>query len=77
MRDLIAYCAQPARLRWTATTAVIVGTVLTLVNQGDVIATGAATWVTAVKIGANYLIPFIVGNIGLLAGRGQGNPPPA
>jgi hypothetical protein len=51
-------------------TALIVGTVLTLVNQVDVVARGEATSTTYLKCAANYLVPFIVANVGLLIGRG-------
>lgn len=47
--------------------ALVVGTVLTLVNQGSVIAGGDATVATWVRVGVNYLVPFIVSSIGYLA----------
>ncbi len=47
----------------------MVGTVLTAINQGDVIARGEATTTTLVKAALNYLVPFIVSNLGLLAGK--------
>jgi hypothetical protein len=46
-----------------------VGTLLTAINQADVILRGDATWATAAKAALNYLVPFIVSNLGLLAGR--------
>jgi hypothetical protein len=64
------YCLTPERLRRTALTALIVGTVLTLVNQVDVVAGGAATSTTYLKITANYIVPLVVSNVGLLIGRG-------
>jgi K+ transporter len=50
----------------TLTTALIVGTVLFLINQLDVVIAGGATWVTWMKSGVTYLVPFIVANIGIL-----------
>jgi hypothetical protein len=47
--------------------AVVVGTVLTVVNQGSVIAARDASTVTWVRVGVNYLVPFIVSSIGYLA----------
>jgi hypothetical protein len=44
-----------------------VGTVLTLVNQGAVLAAGdisAATWT---RVAVNYLVPFLVSSIAYLA----------
>lgn len=70
VRDAVAYCAVPVRLRRTSTIALVVGTILTLLNQGDVIVSGSATDATAIKAGLNYLVPFVVSNLGLLSGRG-------
>ncbi|MDP9386074.1 MAG: hypothetical protein M3P50_12775 [Actinomycetota bacterium] len=42
---------------------------LTAINQLDVILAGEATAVTAVKAGMNFLVPFVVSNLGLLSGR--------
>jgi hypothetical protein len=60
---------RPEHLRRTVRIALVVGTILTLINQADVIAGGDATTVTWLKAGANYLVPFIVSNLGLLAGK--------
>lgn len=46
--------------------ALVVGTALSLVNQGDVIAQGAADAVVALKVLANYLIPFLTSSTGAL-----------
>jgi hypothetical protein len=45
------------------------GVVLTLINQLDVIARGDANTVTFIKCGLNFLVPFVVSNLGLLTGR--------
>jgi hypothetical protein len=44
----------------------VVGTLLTLVNQFDALASGV-TAPTVLAIAANYLIPFIVGNLGAMS----------
>jgi SAM-dependent methyltransferase len=49
--------------------AAVVGTVLSLVNQGSVIAGGAATSGTWVRVAVNYIVPFLVASIGYLSGR--------
>ncbi|NUR27742.1 MAG: class I SAM-dependent methyltransferase [Catenulispora sp.] len=49
--------------------AVVVGTVLSLVNQGEVIAGGGATRGTWVRVAVNYLVPFLVASTGYLSGR--------
>lgn len=40
-----------------------VGTILSLVNQGEVILSGQATWLTWVRIVINYLVPYTVGSL--------------
>lgn len=47
--------------------ALIVGSLLSLVNQGEVLASGDATIATGVRIVINYLIPFTVASVGYLA----------
>jgi len=46
--------------------ASVVGTWLTIINQGGVIANGSIPWL---KVGLNYLTPFTVTSIGFLAAR--------
>jgi hypothetical protein len=49
--------------------AAVVGTVLSLVNQGAVVLDGAATGGTWVQVAVNYIVPFLVASIGYLSGR--------
>lgn len=44
----------------------LVGTVLFLINQADVVFSGQATVATWVKIGLSYLVPFLVSNYGIV-----------
>ena len=55
-------------LRRTSRIALAVGTILTAINQGDVILGGHAATLTWVKVALNYCVPFVVANLGLLAG---------
>ena len=68
-RDACAYCARPQNLRRTVKIAFVVGVVLTVINQGGVIAAGQATTLTWVRCGLNFVVPFLVANAGLLSGR--------
>lgn len=68
-----AYCARPNHIRRTLKIALVVGMILTLINQSGVIFAGHATTVTWVRCGLNFVVPFVVSNLGLLAGR---RPPP-
>lgn len=47
--------------------ALVVGTILTLVNQGSVIIGGDASVVTWIRVAVNYLVPFVVASVGYLA----------
>jgi hypothetical protein len=68
VRDALSVILQPWHLRRTLTMALVVGTILTAINHADVIARGAATSATFAKVALNYLVPFIVSNLGPLAG---------
>jgi len=66
----LAYCARPQHLRRTVLIALLVGVVLTLINQSGVLFGGHATTITWIRCGLNFVVPFVVSNLGLLSGRG-------
>jgi hypothetical protein len=68
VRDALRTVLEPKHLRRTLTIAIVVGTILTAINLGDVILNGEATSATIAKAALNYVVPFIVSNLGLLAG---------
>ncbi len=68
-RAALAYCRRREHLRRTIRIALVVGIVLTAINQLDVILRGDATAITLIKCGLNFVVPFIVSNLGLLSGR--------
>ena len=68
-REALRICGRREHLRRTIRIALVVGTLLTLINQLDVILGGDATTLTWVKAGLNYFVPFVVSNLGLLAGK--------
>jgi len=68
-REAVAYCFTPHNLRRTVRIALIVGVLLTAINQGAVITAGHATAGTWVRSGLNFVVPFLVSNAGLLSGR--------
>ena len=67
--EALSICMRREHLRRTVRIALVVGVVLTLINQADVIIRGDATAVTGVKIALNFCVPFVVSNLGLLAGK--------
>jgi hypothetical protein len=68
-REALRYCLQRRHLRRTVGIALVGGSVLTAINQLDVIARADATKTTWIKCGLNFLVPFVVSNLGLLSGR--------
>jgi hypothetical protein len=54
-------------IRRTLTTAVVVGTLLSAINEGYLVAQGEVSAGTWARIAANYLIPFMVANVGVLS----------
>jgi hypothetical protein len=69
LRDACGFCLQRRHLRRTIRIALVVGVVLTAINQGGVIASGHATLATWVRCALNFAVPFLVSNAGLLGGR--------
>jgi hypothetical protein len=67
--EALRICARREHLRQTLTIALIVGTILGLINHGNTILDGDATGETWLKVGLTYCVPFIVSNLGLLAGK--------
>ena len=54
-------------MRRTITVALIVGTLLTLINQGDRIASGDIDAAMGLKVLANFLIPWCVSSVGYVS----------
>lgn len=69
VREAVAYCLRRRHLRRTLKIALVVGVVLTVINQIDVIVGGQATAWTWVKCGMNFVVPFVVSNLGVLSAR--------
>jgi len=65
----VAFCAQRRNLRRTVRIALVVGLLLTLINQGAVITSGHATAATWLRCGLNLVVPFLVSNAGLLSSQ--------
>jgi hypothetical protein len=74
-RSCVEHCGDAAAMRRTITVALIVGTLLTLINQGDRIAAGEVDLAVAMKVLANYLIPWCVSSIGYISARRPAAPP--
>jgi len=59
-----------ATVRSAAPIALVVGTWLSLMNQGEPILRGTIPWV---KVALNYATPFAVASLGFLAARRRSN----
>lgn len=68
-RKALAIVLRREHLRRTLAIALVVGTILMLINHFDTIVSGEATSATWVKVALTYCVPFVVSNLGLLAGK--------
>jgi hypothetical protein len=65
--EALALVSSGPILRRSIIVALVVGTLLSVINQLGVITAGSATGATWVRIAANYAIPFVVSSIGALS----------
>jgi len=56
-------------VRAAAPVALVVGSLLSLVNLGSTLVHDGLTGALALKVDVNYLTPFVVASIGYLAAR--------
>jgi hypothetical protein len=70
-REAVRVVAHRPHLKATVRIALIVGTVLFVINQLDVVLSGNATTSTWVKGAITYLVPFVVSNLGILTATRQ------
>jgi hypothetical protein len=61
-------------LRRSGLIAVVVGTVLTAINQGDILLAGHWSPALAWKLPLTYAVPFIVATLGALGAGKMPNP---
>lgn len=67
--DRCRFCARPENLKATTRIALVVGVVLTGINEGDAFAAGHVNSLLVAKVPLNFVVPFVVSNLGLLAAR--------
>jgi hypothetical protein len=71
-QDSGARCGRHALVYWpvcgrATKVALVVGTILMVINQGDVLLSGHLTALVAAKIGLTYVIPYSVSSYSALA----------
>jgi low temperature requirement protein LtrA len=64
-----AHLGDPAARGHCLRIALVVGTILALINQGDAIVQGQLSAILAVKLALDYVVPFVVSSAGFVAGR--------
>jgi hypothetical protein len=64
--EILWVCLDVRNLTQCIAAALIVGTILFLINQADVVFGGRATTFTWIKVGLSYLVPFFVANYGIV-----------
>ena len=77
MFELWRSACRPPVFRRCVVVALVVGTLLSLLNQGDVIIVGRFNRVIALRIIGNYLIPFVVANLGAMTSLRHDRRPPS
>ncbi|MDA8074275.1 MAG: nitrate/nitrite transporter NrtS [Actinomycetota bacterium] len=66
-REACVLIARGYTFRTGVVVASVVGTILSSVNEGTVIASGHLGVSTWARVAANYLVPFVVASVGYLA----------
>ena len=72
--EIPAVCFDRGNLARCIGAATLVGTILFVINQADVVFGGQASAVTWGKIGLSYLVPFFVSNYGIVVGSRRSGP---
>ncbi|HEY6285386.1 MAG TPA: nitrate/nitrite transporter NrtS [Ktedonobacteraceae bacterium] len=68
-RTLIVYCLERATLLFSIKMALIVGTILALINHGQAMFTGHVTFDQLIPILITYCVPFTVSMYGQVNGK--------
>lgn len=63
LRSCVSAASDRALLRRSIITCLVVGTILTVMNQGDRLLRGEFDAATGWKIGLTFLVPFVVATI--------------
>jgi hypothetical protein len=70
-RTIVSYCLERDTLGHAVKTALIVGTLLAIINHGGDLLAGHLTWHWVVPMLLTYLVPFGVALSGVVHGKGQ------
>ena len=73
-REALAIVRLPSNLRKTIRIALIVGTILFLINQLDIVLMGEAMAFVWFKVSLTYVVPLVVSNLGILVATRRSPP---
>jgi hypothetical protein len=65
LTELVGILRRPQHLKRTIAIALVVGTILCLINQLDVLLRGDLSARVWLKVGLTYVVPFCVSNYGI------------
>lgn len=71
LRTFVAYCIERDTLLRSIRTALVVGTILALINHGQDLFAGQFSWHWAAPMLITYLVPFAVATYGQVKGKQQ------
>ncbi|GAC1480214.1 MAG: hypothetical protein NVS2B12_35270 [Ktedonobacteraceae bacterium] len=71
LRSVLAYCLERDTLQRSIKTALVVGTILGLINHGQALFTGTFTPDQLIPTIVTYLVPFSVAMYGQVQGKRQ------
>jgi hypothetical protein len=74
--EAVRLFARGTTVRACAPVAAVVGCVLSAINEGTQIAAGNAGGQTWVRVGLNFVVPFLVSSYGYLIAARVPRPPP-
>lgn len=71
LRTFFAYCIERDTLLRSIKTALVVGTILALINHGQDLLAGQFSWRWVIPMLITYLVPFSVATYGQVQGKRQ------
>ncbi|MDA8358275.1 MAG: nitrate/nitrite transporter NrtS [Actinomycetota bacterium] len=72
--EALAVCLHRPNRRRVGAIAVVIGTLLVVINQGGVLVSGHTSWVVWVRVALDYVVPTCVSTMGVLAGTRRSTP---
>lgn len=68
LRKRLRLCTRKEQLRRTLAIALAVGLLLSAINEPGLVTSGHATWWGVARLALNFIVLFVVSNLGVLSG---------